>query len=42
VNGSFIALTEVEVGRREGGGVEERLPYLAVSIRHIVIATEAH
>jgi hypothetical protein len=42
VNGSFVALTDVEIGRREGGGVQERLPFLAVSVHHIVIATEAH
>jgi len=42
VEASFLALTDVEVGRREGGGVEERLPYLAVSVRHIVLAIEAH
>jgi hypothetical protein len=42
IDGSFVALSDVEIGKREGGGVEERLPFLAVSVRHIVIAAEAH
>jgi len=41
VTGSFVALTEVELTPREGGGPGRQLPFLAVSVHHIVLATEA-
>ena len=41
LSGSFVALTDVELAPCGGGEVTERLPFLAVSVQHIVLATEA-
>ena len=41
VNGSFVPLTQVEIIPRDGTGTPETHDFLAVSVHHIVLASEA-
>jgi hypothetical protein len=34
----FLALTEVEIAPRDGSAVPERRPFIALSLRHILLA----
>jgi hypothetical protein len=36
----FVPVTDVEISRLDGSRAAERLPYVAVSTRHVVLAIE--